>query len=130
MPKTYGAWTPLRLNPTLCFVCIAAISLLNKVASDLKRLVVVHQCVVLVVNHVSRWSREGTTEAQGATLPTPFLGRYWCSVPSLRLYIKHLSDNQFELTVVKNVYSAETGPKCSFSYFFGNGDTHQGKSNS
>jgi hypothetical protein len=90
---------------------------------------VVHQCVVLVVNHVSRWSREGTSEAQGATLPTPFLGRYWCSVPSLRLYIKHLSDNQFELTVVKNVYSAEPGPKCSFSYFFGNGDTHQGKSN-
>lgn len=110
--------------PLYFLFVIAAISLLNKVASDLKRQAVEHQCVVLTINHVSRWPTDGTTaEAQGATSPTPFLGRYWCSVPSLRLYSKHLSNNQFELTVVKNVYSPDPGPKCSFSYLFGNGDT-------
>ena len=94
------------------------ISLLNKVASDLKRLAVVHQCVVLIVNHVSRWPAEEITEAEERqSFPTPFLGRYWSTVPSLRLYSKHLRDNQFELTVVKNVYNPDPGLKCSFSYF-------------
>ncbi|KAK4002566.1 hypothetical protein OUZ56_004383 [Daphnia magna] len=90
-----------------------AISLLNKVASDLKRLAVVHQCVVLTVNHVSRGPAEGT-----ASTPTPFLGRYWCSVPNLTLHSKHLSKDEFQLTVVKNIYSPDPGPKCSFRYFF------------
>ncbi|KAI9562068.1 putative RAD51D [Daphnia sinensis] len=90
-----------------------AISLLNKVASDLKRLAVVHQCVVLTVNHVSKGPAEGT-----ASTPTPFLGRYWSSVPNLRLHSKHLSKDEFQLTVVKNIYSPDPGPKCSFRYFF------------
>ncbi|XP_057364771.1 DNA repair protein RAD51 homolog 4-like [Daphnia carinata] len=90
-----------------------AISLLNKVASDLKRLAVVHQCVVLTVNHVSRGPAKGT-----ASTPTPFLGRYWCSVPNLRLHSKHLNKDEFQLTVVKNIYSPDPGPNCCFCYFF------------
>lgn len=94
-----------------------AISLLNKVASDLKRLAVVQRCAVLIVNHVSRWTSRPISETTTTAPSTPSLGRYWMSVPNVRLYTKRLSNNQFELTIVRNVYCPDRIDKCSFSYF-------------
>ena len=74
-----------------------------------------HRCAVLIINHVSRWTK--STEATTTGPPTPSLGRYWLSVPNVRLYSKRLNINQFELEVVRNVYCPRQSAKCSFSYF-------------
>jgi len=71
-----------------------AIALLNKVASDLKRLAVENRCLIVIINHASNGPAQ-----------MPFLGRYWLHVPNLRLHSKRLSSNEFQLTIVTNVHS-------------------------
>ena len=78
-----------------------AISLLNKVASDLKRLAVDNQCVVVVINHEASKNR-------------PSLGRYWWHVPHLRLHSQRLSAGRFQLTVVGSVYGPPGPQRCCF----------------
>ena len=79
----------------ILIVFFSAISLLNKVASDLKGLTIENRCLVLIINNMSN----GPTD-------TPLLGRYWLHVPNLRLQSKRLSDDEFHLSVVRNVYGA------------------------
>lgn len=83
-----------------------AISLLNKVASDLKRIAVVNRCAVFIVNHEGK---------QKPGEPTPALGRYWLSVPNLRLHTKRLNQSQIELSIVRNVYCPDVEQKCVVS---------------
>ena len=83
--------------------CWSAISLLNKVASDLKRLSVTNRCAILVINHVSNWQKNA-----------PALGRYWLHVPHLRLQSRRLDDGQFQLTVVHNVFNPVDNGQCCF----------------
>ena len=90
---------------------IAGLSVLNKAANDLKRLATELNCIVIVINHVSGW--QATSTATGTATPTPALGRYWLHVPHLRLYSQRLGDQEFELSVVRNVYGP-TGDKCRF----------------
>jgi hypothetical protein len=102
--------------------------LLNKVANGLKRVAVLHKCAVLIINHASYWTptnkrlvgsrslKDSRTEAtlKAELTPSAFLGRYWFTVPNLRLYIRRLNDdNEFELSVVRNSYG-ENGAKCTF----------------
>lgn len=89
------------------FNMLKAISLLNKVASDLKRIAVVHRCAVLVINHEAKQKSEE---------PIPALGRYWLSVPNLRLHCKRLNASEIELSIVRNVYCPDVEPKCKFTF--------------
>ena len=84
-------------------ISIAAIALLNKVASELKRLAVENRCLIVTINHASNSPER-----------TPFLGRYWLHVPNVRLHSKRLSANEFQLTVVANVYNPVDKTQCIF----------------
>lgn len=100
---------------------------MNKLASDLKRVAVLHRCAVLLINHVSSW-RNTTVNEKIRSLhntvdsdrkvenseipPSAFLGRYWLSVPDLRFYMKQIVTG-FELTVTRNVYGCNR-VKCVF----------------
>ena len=70
-------------------------------ASDLKRLAVDNQCVVVVINHEASKNR-------------PSLGRYWWHVPHLRLHSQRLSAGRFQLTVVGSVYGPPGPQRCCF----------------
>ena len=85
-------------------------------ANDLKRLAVVHRCALLVVNHVANWSKNTDTTR---TAPLPALGRYWSSVPNLRLHIGKRdaagNPSAFDLTIVRNL-NGPVQKKCSFAF--------------
>ena len=78
------------------------LALLNKAASDIKRLAVTNRCLVLIINHASNCAAQ-----------MPFLGRYWLHVPNVRLDYKRSSSDEFQLTVIRNVYNPVEG-KCTF----------------
>lgn len=93
----------VTLLSIIVFIWITAIALLNKVASDLKRLTIENRCLVVTINHASNNPKR-----------IPFLGRYWLHVPNVRLDSKRLSSNEFQLTVVTNVFSPVKEAQCTF----------------